>query len=153
MRNFILLVCVTFLISSCAVRKKPTFVKVDNVTVVSFDNKKVTLLADAVFNNPNDIGGTLSSDGINVWVNGARVAKVTSKPFKIPAKKEFAVPMKVEIPTKKIFKNNKNGILGGLIDSALNKSIKIRFRGDLEFKVLGFTHLFPINSVQEIKVK
>lgn len=153
MRNFLYLSLLVLLTASCAVRKKPEFVKVDNVKIIRFDNKNITLGADAVFKNPNDVGGTLSSEGIYVWINGARLAKVTSKPFKIPARKDFAVPMVVEIPTKKVFENNRNGIIGGLIDSALNKSFKIQFRGVLEFRVFGFTHEFPVNAKQEIKIK
>jgi hypothetical protein len=56
------------------------------------------------------------------------------------------------IPTKKVFQNNKNGILGGLINSFLNKSIKVRFKGNLRYKVFGFSNTYPIDKIQEIKL-
>lgn len=153
MRNSFFLVLILLSLSSCAVRKNPEFVKVDSVRVISFDPKNIRLSADAIFKNPNDIGGTLSSDGVDVWVNGEHVAKVTSKPFKVPAKKEFALPMIVEIPTKKIFNNKNSGFLTSIIDAVKNNSIKVQFRGELKFKTFGFSHVFPVNSSQLIKIK
>ncbi len=85
-------------------------------------------------------------------VNGAEVAQVSSKEFKVPAKKEFAIPLVVEIPTRQIFKNNKNGILSGLLNSILNKSIKVQFKGELRYKVLGFSKVYPIDKTEEIKL-
>jgi len=140
------------LISSCAVNKKPVFIKVDNIKVLKATASSITLSADALFKNPNDIGGKISTDAIKVIINGAKVATVSSKQFKVPARKEFAIPLMVEIPTKRIFKNNKNGIIGGLLNSILNKSIKIQFKGVLRYKVLGFSKVYPIDKTQEIKL-
>lgn len=149
-----LILCVSlFVLAGCAVTKKPVFVKVDNVKIIDLTKKTLTLGADAFFKNPNDIGGKFYTDSIQVWVNGAKLAKVSSEPFRIPARKSFAIPMVVEIPVQKVFENNRNGILGGLIDSFLNKSIKVRYVGNLYFKTLGFSKTFPINTVQEIKIK
>lgn len=153
MKKTLILFGVFLLLTSCAVTKKPTFVKVDNVKVMDINNRTIKLGADAFFKNPNDIGGKFYTDSIQVWVNGAKLAKVSSEPFRIPARKEFAIPMMVEIPIKKVFENNKNGILGGLINSILNKSIRVQFIGDLYFKTLGFSKTFPINTIQEIKIK
>lgn len=153
MKRVIILVVSVVILAGCAVTKKPVFVKVDNVKIVNINDKTITLGADAFFKNPNDIGGKFYTDSIHVWVNGAKLAKVSSEPFKVPARKEFAIPMVVEIPIKKVFENNRNGILGGLVDSFLNKSIKVRFVGNLYFRTLGFSKTFPVNTVQEIKIK
>jgi len=141
-----------FLISSCAVNKKPVFIKVDHIKVIKIAANEVTLGADAFFKNPNDIGGKIATDSINVFINGARVAQVSSEEFKVPARKEFSIPMLVKIPTKRIFENNKNGIIGGLLNSILNKSIKVQFKGVLRYKVLGFSKVYPIDKTEEIKL-
>lgn len=153
MKKALILFGVLMLITSCAVKKKPIFLKVDNVKIIDVNNKTIKLGADAFFKNPNDIGGKFYTDSIQVWVNGAKLAKVSSEPFRIPARKQFAIPMVVEIPIKRVFENNRNGILGGLVDSFLNKSVKVRYIGNLYFKTLGFSKTFPINTVQEIKIK
>ena len=153
MKKAFILFASLLVLTSCAVTKKPVFVKVDNVKIVDLNEKTITLGADAFFKNPNDIGGKFYTDSIHVWVNGAKLAKVSSEPFKIPARKQFAIPMVVEIPIKRVFETNRNGILGGLVDSFLNKSIKVRYVGNLYFRTLGISKTFPVNTIQEIKIK
>lgn len=151
MKNFLYFTILIFVISSCSVNKQPVFVKVDNVKVTSFSGDTIRLKAEAFFENPNDVGGAISTDEIKVIVNGAEVAQVSSEEFKVPARKEFAIPLVVVIPAKKVFENNKNGILGGLLNSIINKSIKVQFKGDIKYKVFGFSKEYPVDHIQEIK--
>ncbi|OSY89196.1 hypothetical protein WH52_00645 [Tenacibaculum holothuriorum] len=138
---------------SCSVKEKPIFLKIDDVKILSAASDTVKLSVNAFFENPNDIGGKISTDEIKVIVNGAEVAQVSSEEFKVPARKEFTIPLKVVIPTNNIFKNNKNGLLGGLINTFLNKSVKVQFKGDLRYKVLGFSHVYPIDKTEDVKIK
>ena len=71
----------------------------------------------------------------------------------MPARKEFTIPLNVVIPSKKVFDNNKNGIFSGLINSFLNKSIKVQFIGDLTYKVFGYFNKYSIDKTEEIKIK
>ncbi|MEE9408105.1 MAG: LEA type 2 family protein [Polaribacter sp.] len=151
MKNLVYFSVLLLLIASCSVNKQPVFIKVDNVKVTSFSGDTIRLKAEAFFENPNDVGGKISTDEIKVIVNGAEVAQVYSEEFKVPARNEFVIPLNVVIPAKKVFDNNKGGILGGLLNSLLNKSIKVQFKGDLKYKVLGFSRVYPIDQVQEIK--
>ncbi|ARV07913.1 hypothetical protein BTO04_14955 [Polaribacter sp. SA4-10] len=141
------------LISGCSVKKKPVFIKVDNIKVLSFKSDTIKLKAAAFFENPNNVSGTFSTDKIKVIVNGEEVAHVFSDEFKVPAKKEFIIPLTAYIPTRKIFENNKNGILGGLLNSILNKSVKVQFKGNLKYTVFGFTKDYIIDTTEEIKIK
>lgn len=140
------------LISSCSVQKKPIFIKVDNVKVVSKNLDTIRLKADAFFENPNDVGGKISTDEIKVIINDTELAQVSSEEFEVPARKEFIVPLYVVIPTKRVFENNRNGILGGLINSVINRSIKVQFKGNLKYKVLGYSNLYAIDNTEEIKI-
>ena len=151
MKNLLYFTLLIFLISSCSFNKKPIFIKVDNVKVSSFRGDTIRLKAEAFFENPNDVGGTISTDEIKVIVNGAEVAQVSSDEFEVPARKEFTIPLTVLVPTKKVFENNKNGVLGGLLNSFLNKSIKVQFKGDLKYKVFGYSSVYPVDEIQEIK--
>lgn len=141
------------LISACSIQKKPIFLKVDEIQVVSVSSSYINLKASAFFENQNDLGGTISTDEINVFLNGTELAKITSKPFKVPARKQFSIPLEVQIPTKKILESNKNDFLGGLLNSVLNKSVKIQFKGNLTYKVLGFSKVYPIDKTQDLKIK
>ncbi|MCL7753487.1 LEA type 2 family protein [Polaribacter sp. Z022] len=151
MKNFLYLLLLFLIISSCSVNKQPVFIKVDNVKISSFKRDTIRLKAEAFFENPNDVGGEISTDEIKVIINGAEVAQVSSEEFKVPARKEFVIPLVVVIPAKKVFENNKNGILGGLLNSIINKSIKVQFKGDIEYKVFGFSKEYPVDHIQEIK--
>ncbi len=126
--------------------------KVDNVKVIAIASDTIRLKAEAFFENPNDVGGKISTDNLSIFVNNNEVAQVFSDDFKVPARKEFAIPLHVVIPTKRVFENNKNGILGGLLNTIFNKSIKIQFKGNLQYKFLGFKKVFVINQTKEIKL-
>jgi|TARA_B110000908_G_scaffold119821_1_gene140441 hypothetical protein len=152
MKNVLYFSILFLLISSCAVNKKPIFIKVDDVKIVSASSDTIRLKAAAFFENPNSVGGIISTDEIQIIVNGVSIATVSVDEFKVPSRAVFSVPLTAVIPTKKVFQNNKNGILGGLINSLLKKSIKLRFKGNLKYKVFGFSNTYPIDKVQEIKL-
>jgi hypothetical protein len=151
MKNILYFTLLIIIISSCSVNKQPTFIKVDNVKVASFSGDTIRLKAKAFFTNPNDVGGKISTDEIKVILNGAEVAQVSSEEFKVPARKDFTIPLVVVIPAGKVFENNKNGILGGLLNSFLKKSIKVQFKGDIKYKVFGYSSVYPVDQIQEIK--
>ncbi|WP_370408888.1 hypothetical protein [Tenacibaculum dicentrarchi] len=149
---FTSIVISSFCITSCAIKKKPLFLKIDDIKVLSVASDTIRLKANAFFKNPNDIGGKLSTDKIKVLINETQLAHVSSEEFKVPARKEFAIPLKVAISTKEVFQNNKNGILGCLLNSLLNKNVKVQFKGNLCYKVLGFSHIYTIDKTEEIKI-
>ena len=153
MKKLLYFFVLTLIISSCAVKKKPIFLKVDDVKLLSLKTDTIRLGANAYFKNPNDVGGKISTDEIKVIVNGAEIAQVSSEEFKVPARKDFTIPLKVVIPAKRVFENNKGGILGGLINSILNQTLKVQFKGELKYKVLGFSKVYPIDKTEEIKIK
>jgi len=150
MKRLIILstICITFL--SCSVREKPEFVKVKNIQVLETTSTYVTISADALFMNPNDIGGELKSDGIKVFVNDNEMATVSTESFKVPAKKEFTIPLKANVPTDSII-SNKN--LNRLINSLFSKKIKIQYKGSVKYKAFGFSYIYDINKINQVKIK
>lgn len=140
------------IITGCAVNKKPVFIKLDTVEVVSFKSDTIRFKAAAIFKNPNDIGGKIFTDKISVIFNGAELAQVSSSEFKVPARNNFTVPLFFVVPTKRVFENNKNGIIGGLLNSILSKTIDVQFKGVLEYKILGFSSVYQIDATQKIKL-
>lgn len=153
MKNLACLLVMFFLIAACSVKKKPTFIKVDDVKILSVKLDTIRLQANAYFKNENDIGGKIATDEIKVLVNGVQMAQVSSEEFKVPANKEFSIPLKVVIPAKRVFENNKGGILGGLLNAVLNNTIKVQFIGTIKYKVLGFSNTYAIDKTEELKIK
>jgi hypothetical protein len=153
MKNVLYFSALFLLISSCAVQKEPVFIKVDNVEVLSYALDTIKLKAAAFFENPNDVGGNISTDELKIFVNGEEVAQVFSEEFKVPAKKVFSVPLIAHIPIKNILSSNKNGVLGGLLNSLFTKKVTVRIRGKLQYVVFGFKRFFLVDKTQEIKIK
>ncbi len=150
MKKIVKTLLIAIVIVSCKVKEQPIFVKVANIKLVKSNAKVIQLSADAYFKNPNNIGGTLASEGIKVLVNGTEMATVSSQPFKVPAKKEFSIPLEVEIPTNKVFNNNN---LSAILGSLLNKKLKVQYKGKLKYKVLGFSSTYNIDQIEEVKIK
>lgn len=140
-----------FLIASCKVQKQPIFVKVDQVQLISITADTIKLKALAFFENPNAVSGTITADDIKILVNGAAVAQVFSEPFEVPANRVFSIPLTANISTKNILTSNKNGLLGGLINSLLTKKVTVQIKGNLQYVVFGFKRAFLIDKTQEIK--
>lgn len=137
---------------NCSVNKQPIFVKVDNVKVISFASDTIKLKADAFFENPNDVGGKISTEDISILVNDIEVAQVFSDEFKVPPKDKFTIPLTANIPTKNLLNNKKNGILGSLINSFINQKVNVRIKGNLEYVVFGFKREFLVDKTEEIKI-
>jgi hypothetical protein len=71
----------------------------------------------------------------------------------VPAGDEFTIPLKVEIPTKKVFASNENGILGGILNSIINKKVNVQYKGIITYHKLGFSYDYEVDTTQEIKIK
>ena len=150
MKKVIILSTIILTIFSCKVKEKPEFLRLENIKVLESTTEYVTLTADAFFLNPNDIGGELKSDGIKVFVNDNEMANVSTESFKVPAKKEFSIPLKANIPADSIF-SEKN--IGGLIGSLFSQKIKVQYKGDIKYKALGFTYTYEIDKTEDVKIK
>jgi hypothetical protein len=150
MKKFIILFLLTSLFYNCKVKEKPEFINVKNISVIEATSTEVSLTADAIFNNPNHIGGTLETDGIEVYVNGIKTVTVSSEAFKVPARDTFSVPLLVKIPTSKIINSNS---IGGLLNSILSKKVNVQYKGVLKYKVLGFSHTYNIDETKDVKIK
>ena len=153
MRTRLLLPVFLIVFVSCSVKEKPEFLRVEHIEVKDATAKSITLKADAYFNNPNDVGGTLKSDGIMVLVNDVELGKVSSEDFKVPAKEEFSIPMEVTFSTEDLVKKDAGGVLGGILNSIFNKSIKVQYKGEIIYKALGFSYTYPIDKTETVTIK
>ena len=153
MKKTFYFIALFLLIYSCTVNKEPIFIKIDNIGVISYAADTIKLKAMAFFKNPNDVGGTIATDNLKVLVNDTEVAQLFSDDFKVPAKNEFLVPLLANIPTKNLLNSDKNGLLGGLINSLLSKKITLTIQGELVYSFLGFQKDFLVDKTQEITIK
>ena len=153
MKKTVYFLSLFLIIYSCSVNKEPVFIKVDNVKVLNFKSDTISIKADAFFENPNDVGGNISTENLSILVNDIEVAQVSAEEFKVPSRDQFTIPLTTKIPTKNLLNTNKNGVLGGLLNSLITKKVNIRIKGNLEYNLLGFTKEFLVDQTEEIKIK
>lgn len=149
MKQLIILSTV-FVFFSCTVNKKPEFIGVKNIKVLESTSKYITITAEALFINPNDVGGEIQTDEIKIFVNENEMSTVSTELFEVPAKKEFSIPLKANIPTDSLFSNKS---IGGLIGSLFSKKIKVQYKGDIKYKVFGFSSTYAVDKTEDIKIK
>lgn len=152
-RKGVIFLVTVFFLASCSVTKKPIFVNVDTIKIEDVTSEKVLISAFAHFKNPNDVGGKLETKGIKVLVNDVEMAEVKSEMFKVPARKEFAVPMLVEIPIKQLQKKLNKNFLENLIGTLLNQKMKVQFKGQIKYKVLGYSNYYDVDESEIVKIK
>ena len=150
MKKLIILstICIAFI--SCSVNEKPQFIGVENIKVLESTSKYVAFTADALFKNPNDIGGELQTDEIKLFVNDNEMASVSTESFKVPAKKEFTILLKTKVPTDSVFSNKS---IVGLIGSLFSKKVKVQYIGDITYRALGFSYTYNIDKTEDVKIK
>ena len=118
------------------------------VTSITYPNS-----ATAAVNTGNQsivLTGTGFESNVQVYVNGSEMAYVSSEAFKVPANKNFSIPLKAKVPVLDIFDNTD---LGGLIGSLVTKKIKVQYKGVILYKVFGFSHTYNIDKIEEVKLK
>ncbi len=150
MQKLILLLTVVISITSCTIKEKPVFIGIEDIKVANSNSKIISLAATARFKNPNDVGGNLKSDAISILINDIQLAQVNSESFDVPAKKEFTVPLNVDISTDSILSIKSSDAISSLVQSLINKQIKVQYKGNLIYKTFGFSHNYPIDKTKII---
>ncbi len=123
---------------------------IEDIKVANSNSKIISLAATARFKNPNDVGGNLKSDAISILINDIQLAQVNSESFDVPAKKEFTVPLNVDISTDSILSIKSSDAISSLVQSLINKQIKVQYKGNLIYKTFGFSHNYPIDKTKII---
>ena len=141
------------LCANCTLNKKPEFLGIVKIDLEQADIDSIKIRADAIFNNANDLGGTLLTDKIEIFIDDAYVATVSSKAFKVPAQDTFTIPLKVNFPTSKILNEGNGGLLGVIIKQVLDKKVEVNFKGNITYTLARFSFDYPIDHKEEIHIE
>ena len=148
----LLLVTVLVLLASCSVSKSPEWVRMDSLKAESFSFTKITLVSDAVFYNPNDIGFTLVDSDIKVFVNGVEVGTAKqNKEVKAVSKGKFIVPLTVVFSPKLLIKSNAD-LLNGTLSKILSGEVDVNYKGTFSLKKAGIPFTIPIEHTDKLKL-
>ena len=115
--------------------------------VVADANDDPTLKANAVFYNPNNVGGRLKNIDIEITVNGKKAGTVKQDyKLKIPAKGEFSVPFAVKLNMKEL------GTLSTLLGFLGGKKFDVHYKGNLKLTYRGIPVKVPVDHKDQIRV-
>ena len=123
----LLVVFVCFVLVSCTLIDPPEFIGVEEVMLQKFDGKVIEIVASLKFLNPNNLGGNLKYDDIEVVVNDLNVGVINSELFEVPSQKEFSVPLVAKIKYDDLFKTDRKNILKNILNVVLEKKVNITF--------------------------
>lgn len=150
MKRIYLFLLLIISLTACTVTEQPEFKDIASIKVKETNAKEVIVEANARFLNKNSVGGTLQAKGIQVFIDDVAVAEVNSDTFKVPAKDEFTIPLKVKIPYSKVFKDNKNNVLSNVLNILTNKEINLRYKGNITYKLSAFSYNYPLDYTQKV---
>lgn len=149
-KRFLLFSLIFTLLLNCSVREKPDFIGLENIQVVDSNSKHITLSAEALFLNKNNVGGSLKTDDLKVYINDIEVASIISDEFDVPSKQNFTIPLTVAVATDSLFDKNS---LGGLLGSLISQRLKVHYKGDIKYKIMGFSSTYTVDEIQDVKIK
>lgn len=152
MRPLISILSFLLILSACKQPNEPEFKTVENVLLkIKIDKPVIT--ADLVFFNHNHLGAKLELTELEVFMNSVKAADIFQKhSVSVPAKSDFKVPVRFEFSPKEIWKDKK-GILGTGINLLTEKSIDLKFTGQVKFRIGGVLIKEKIYFNQKVPLK
>ncbi len=147
-KKFTVLLIALLLGNACNMVKAPEFKGIDSINLMKNKSGKMVLVANAKYHNPNLLGGKFKINDVKVFVNDKFLANVNADTYKVPAKKDFTVPLEVDFDQTYFKKDN---ILDAL-HSALKNKLKVRYNGKIYYISAGLNIPYTIDYTQEVKL-
>jgi len=147
--HFLFLFSLLFVLS-CSAPEEPTFQKLQNVKFDSFGLSplSITLNADAIFHNPNSLGAKITEMDFDVYINNKKSTHIRQDlQSTMPAKSDFALPIKYKIPLKEVFKGIK------LQEIMKMRSLKYKMDGHLKIGLGSVEVKVPVTYEGEEKIQ
>lgn len=150
--KFGVLLLVVSVLFSCGNLKAPIYSGVKDVSISEIVNDSITIKAKLDFNNPNKVGGKLYLTDLHAQVNAIDLGVIKNQQAKVPAKRNFLVPMEVKMSYSKLFESKK-GLFNSLLTSLFTNQIEVKMDGKATFKKFLFKKEYPIQFTKKIKLK
>jgi LEA14-like dessication related protein len=144
--SFFAFIIAAILLQACGLPKEDIVLR-QVKDVVADATTEPTLKAEAVFFNPNSVGGKLKNISVDIFVNGKKAGRVDKDyKIKIPAEGEFSVPLEVKLNMKEL------GLLDTILGMIGGKKFDIQYVGKLGLVYHGVPIKVPVNYKSQIRV-
>ncbi len=148
MKKSFFILFVYLILSACNMVKAPEFQGIDSIDLKQNKQNKLVLVAYAKYHNPNLVGGQFKISDIKVYVNDRYMANLNAETYKVPAKKDFIVPLEVDFDKNYLKKSN----LLDALNAALNNQLKVSYKGKIYYVSHGLNMPYKIDYTQDIKL-
>lgn len=145
--SFLFLIIHILIIAACNAPQAPEFKNVENVKIAGFGGNSVTLTGDALFNNPNSFGLTITGADLDIFVDGDKVGHIDQvAKATVNAKSDFAVPLKTLLSLSESSK----GLIGKALTVLGNKGkVKTKIKGTITVDALGIPIPIPVEHEED----
>lgn len=136
--RFSYIILITIFVTGCQKPKDLVFKNVQNVSLDNLSFNNATLKMELVYYNPNTFGLELSRTDFDIFVNNTLLGhSLQDLQLKIPSRKDFTVPLQVDLDMKNLLKN---GIM-----ALMNKEVQVRLLGKAKIGKAGVYKSFNID--------
>lgn len=126
------------LLSSCREPQDLEFRDFKNLKVENLGFSSAALLVDLVYYNPNNFGLELNRTELDIFVDSNYLGHSRQDvQVQIPSRKEFTIPLKVDLDMKNLLKNGLNAFL--------NKEVDVRVLGKVKVGKAGIFKNFNVD--------
>ena len=138
--------------TSCQGPSTPSFEKLEDVKVLKASKNNVILKANALYHNPNSIGGTLTQTQMKILVNDVEVSEINQRhEITVPKQGDFRVPVTIQFNPQKLSKENK-GFFRNTIKSFLQKKLKLTYTGKVVIRILNIDFDVPVDYSEKVSL-
>lgn len=145
MRYLFLSFCLgSLLLWACTMPQQPIFKEIRHLQWGGFSKGNINLTGEALFNNPNLFGGTMTSMELDVFVDNEKSGHVSQRdPIVVPANQDFTIPITAVLTSQ--------NLLGKALSFLTKKEMKVRFNGYITIKAVEVNFKVPVNYEQVLK--
>lgn len=146
----VLIVCMSFV--ACSGPKTPEFKTVKRARIVGTQGSVYTVSADAIYFNPNSMGGDLTGMEMDIFVDDKKITHLSQdKSAVIPPESEFTVPISFDVDVNKVIKEDKN-FLKSALDKLLKQSLEVKYKGHLKATFMTVKFKVPVDYTEEVSL-
>lgn len=147
-RRLIYIFLIGGLLTSCGFDEPVVFRGVKSVRVMGITDGKLNLQVQALFYNPNNIGGKLKRVDLAVRMDDEVLANVVQKEnFRINRESEFLVPFTAQVSMEQL----KQGFLGNIMAILGRRKLNLHFVGDIKVSSYGISRKVPVDFESEVQ--
>ena len=142
-----LIVVFFFALVACKSHEDVEFRGIQIRGVTGSEGSIVTVKADAILFNPNEVKGKVRSIDVAVLYKGVEVAEVNQlSKTKVPGNAEFSVPLVLKVDMDKL----NTDFLSQLTNILSKKGIDLQFVGNVKVSIHGFGYKVPVDHSESI---